>query len=202
VDSRLTISCALLAGLAMGCAQATPHAAARASKPASQLISLDEFDHMRLARAIFGETNRVRAEHGVSPLAPSPALDGAADEQASYMALMLSMEHGNPIPGEHSVADRVAHAGLDALRVGENLIMVPAQRPAGSAQPDYTYAAFASLLVDKWMDSPAHRATLLDPGYTHLGCAARLAHGVLSGDNRVFATQVFFLALPGDAAKG
>jgi len=189
-------------GLATGCAQVTPRAAAGAADPALQLISLADFDHARLARAIFDETNRVRAAQGVSPLAPSPALDGAADEQASYMALMLSMQHANPIPGERNVAERVAHAGLDASRVGENLIMMPAQRPAGSAQPNYSYAAFASFLVDKWMNSPAHRAAMLDPGFTHLGCAARLAHGVRPGDNRVFATQVFLQAPPKGSTKG
>jgi len=201
VSFRIVSAHALLVALVAGCAHVAPPAADESSGPLAQVISPGSFDRALLGRAIFGETNRVRSQHGVPPLAPSPGLDSAADEQASWMALMFRSEHGNPIPGEHTVADRIAHAGIVGLRAGENVLMMPAQRPAGPLRQDYTYAALAAFLVDSWLHSPAHRANLLDRGYTHLGCAARFAHGVMPGDQRVFAAQVFLTAFPKNASK-
>jgi uncharacterized protein YkwD len=201
VKLRHAATCALLTMLAAGCAQLGPPAAVAPDDPAGRAVSLDSFDQALLGRVMFAETNRVRVANGVSRLAHSAALDAAADEQASWTALTFHAGHANPIPGEHTAADRVAHAGLDGLRVGENAIMIPARRPAGSPQPDYTYGDLAAVLVDDWLNSPAHRANLLDPRYTLLGCAARVAHGVLPGDQRVFATQVFFQAYPKDPGK-
>jgi uncharacterized protein YkwD len=184
---------ALLAALIAGCAHVTPPAADVAAGPMARQISLANFDYGLLGAAIFEETNRVRVSNGLHALALHPALDAAAAEQASYMALMFRAQHSNPIPGEHTVVERVNRAGLFGPHIAENAIMMPAQPPAGSPRPDYTYAELAALIVDSWLNSPAHRANLLDPEYTYLGCAARAAHGVLHGDQRVFATQVFFV---------
>jgi uncharacterized protein YkwD len=188
--------------LAAGCAHVARPGPQAAADPTTQEIPLAHVDDGLLARAIFEETNRVRLDHGLPPLAALSALDAAAGEQASYMALICRAEHANPFPGEHTVTERVAHEGLLGSRVGENAIMMPAQRPADSARRDYTYAALADYLVAQWMDSPAHRANLLDPRYTHLGCAARIARGVLPGNRSVFATQVFFQRFSRDPSEG
>jgi uncharacterized protein YkwD len=201
VNLNRAIPTALLAALAAGCAQMNHGAEGAPGDPEGRVASLEGFDHALLGRAMFEETNRVRAANGVRPLAPSAPLDAAADDQASWMALVFRAQHDNPIPGEHDALERAEHAGLAALRVGENAIMVPLRPPAGSPQADYTYRALAAYIVDSWMGSPAHRANLLDPGYRHLGCAARAAHGVLPGDQRVFATQVFFLGNPKEPTK-
>lgn len=112
------------------------------------------------------------------------------------MALMLRAEHTNPVFGEHTVADRVRFTGLDMDRVGENVLMVPALRGPGSPRRDYTYAELAAFVVQTWMESPPHRANLLDTAFTQIGCAARIAHSV-PGDHRVFAAQVFCVPVPG-----
>jgi len=39
----------------------------------------------------------------------------------------------------------------------------------------YTYAAFARYAVQQWLHSPHHRANLLNPMFTHVGCAVRLS---------------------------
>jgi uncharacterized protein YkwD len=200
VRPRPIILNALLVALVAGCSHVNPRAASRAANPMDQVISLASFDDALLGRAIFEETNRVRAAQGVPQLAPNPALDAAAYEQASWTALVLDARHGNPIPGEHTAAQRVARAGLVGSRVGENAIMMPAQRPAGSQRPDYTYSELAAFLVDKWMNSPGHRANIVDPGFTLSGCATRIARGVVPPDQRVFAIQVFFVPFTGAAA--
>jgi uncharacterized protein YkwD len=159
-------------------------------------MSPENFDHELLARAIFEASNRVRAEHGVPALAHLAALDAAADEQATYLALALTVGHTSPIPRQRNLWERIAGQGLDVASAGENAIMMPARRPADAPNRDYTYAAYAAYLMEGWMNSPEHRETLLASRFTQLGCAARLAHGIARGDQRIFATQVFLLQAP------
>jgi uncharacterized protein YkwD len=187
------IAGALLGLLVAGCAQAPQAAAVRRDPALERVMSLDGFDPALLSRAIFEESNRVRVAHGSPPLGHLAALDAAADEQATYLALTLSVGHTNPFPKEHNVGERVVHEGLAPASVGENAIMMPARRPPDAPNRDYTYAAYAAFLLEGWMNSPEHRETLLDRKFTQLGCAARLAHGFRQGDQRVFALQVFFL---------
>lgn len=157
-------------------------------------MSLQDFDHAILSRAIFHETNAARAANGAPPLKGMPALDNAADMQATYLALTLTVGHQSMFPHEHDVGQRVAQAGLQAARVAENAIMMPARRAADAPKPDYTYREYAAFLVEGWLNSPDHRENMLDHRFTHLGCAARLANGFGARAERIFATQVFFLA--------
>jgi uncharacterized protein YkwD len=179
-----------------GCA----HLNSTAPEPAgvsaeAQIVVPANFDHALLARAIFEETNRVRLAHGVPPLARLPALDAAAEEQAFYMELALDAKHDNPIAGEHTTADRIAHAGLAPSAFGENVLMQSARDGVSPADPNYTYSSVAAACVNSWLGSPGHRENLLDPKFTHLGCAARLAR-VVSGETCVFAVQVFYRLPP------
>jgi uncharacterized protein YkwD len=194
VNSRRFALIALLAGFSAGCSQVDP--VGEKADPADRVMILGDFDHALLARAIFDESNRVRAVRGAPPLAHDPALDAAADEQAAHMALVLRAEHENPVPGELDVTERVARSGQSGALVAENVLMMPARRPAGAADRDFTYASYAASLVDAWMNSPGHRANLLNPDFGFLGCAAELAHGVRPGDQRVFAVQVFLAPFP------
>jgi uncharacterized protein YkwD len=152
----------------------------------------ENFDHELLARAIFDEANRVRAAHGVTALSRIPALDDAADEQASYLVLAMKAQHSNPFPGAHTVRERVERAGIHGGVLGENALWIPALRPVGAASRNYTYSEYASFLLAGWMNSPGHRANLLNPAFRQTGCATRFGHAVMDVDQRVYATQVFF----------
>ena len=154
----------------------------------------EDFDHELLARAIFEESNRVRAAHGLPALARTPALDAAADEQASYLVLAMKAQHSNPFPGAHTVRERVERAGLQGGLVAENALWIPVLRPAGSPNRYYTYSEYAAFLLAGWMNSPGHRANLLNPAFKLTGCASRFGHAVMAADQRVYATQVFFTA--------
>jgi uncharacterized protein YkwD len=158
-------------------------------------MSPQEFDHALLSRAIFQETNVARVANGATPLRALAALDNAAEMQARYLALTLTVGHLSMFPNEHNVAQRVAQAGLKAATVGENAIMMPAMRPIEGDGPPrpYTYQEYAAFLVEGWLNSPEHRETMMNPRFTHLGCAALLANGIGAQGQRVFATQVFFL---------
>ena len=100
------------------------------------------------------------------------------------------------------IRDRVAKEGLDTGRVGENVIMMSALRPDGAPPRGYTYAEYAALLVDAWMNSPPHRANILNPSFTYLGCAAQLGKGVRNGNDEIYADQVFLLARPVQGGLG
>ncbi|GAB4038875.1 hypothetical protein GCM10028809_58380 [Spirosoma gilvum] len=43
------------------------------------------------------------------------------------------------------------------------------------AYQPYTYASYARYAVQQWLDSPHHRVNLLNPSFTHVGCAALLS---------------------------
>ncbi len=194
---RQSVPIALLAGLLAGCAHVDPPATGAAQF--DRVMTAEDFDHSLLATAIFEESNRVRAANGVPALAHEPALDAAADEQAAYLALALRADHDNPFPGVHNATERVARAGLRGMAVAENAVMMRSQRPAGAPDREYTYSAYAAFLLQGWMNSPGHRANLLNPYFRLSGCAARLGHGILPRDQRVYATQVFFTPLPNNA---
>ena len=190
VNSRRGVVWGLVGALLSGCAQAP--------LPAPTLLDLDRvmttetFDPAQLSRAIFEESNRVRIEHGLPALRHLDALDAAAGEQATYLELSHTVGHQNPFPDEHDIGQRITHVGLASSHATENAIRMPARRPDDEAVRDYTYAEYAAFLLEGWMNSPGHRANLLDPHVNCLGCAARISHGIVPGDPTVYATQVFY----------
>jgi uncharacterized protein YkwD len=56
----------------------------------------------------------------------------------------------------------------------------------------HTYASFAARVVDDWMNSPPHRANLVNPELTSLGCAARTCLSWRGRQEQIYAVQVFF----------
>jgi uncharacterized protein YkwD len=186
------IPASLLALLIAGCAH-SPDLSKRDSA-LDQAMTVQGFDHALLSRAIFRQTNAVRVANGAPLLEALPELDDAADMQATYLALNLTVGHHSMFPHEHDVGQRVVRTGLVPSSVGENTIMMPARRPPEGPQGDYTYREYAAFLVEGWMNSPDHRETMLLHKFTGLGCAARIANGFGTRNERVFATQVFFRA--------
>jgi len=158
-------------------------------------MAAETFDPVLLSRAIFEESNRVRVEHGLQELAHMNALDAAAGEQATYLALSQTIGHESSFPKEHNLGERITHVGLTASHASENAIRMPIRRPEEEAMRNYTYAEYATFLVDGWMNSPSHSANLLDPRVNFLGCAARLSRGIVHGDSTVYATQVFYVKI-------
>ncbi len=140
-------------------------------------------DPARLAAAIFAETNRVRKEHRRRALRALPGLATAAEEQAAYMALVLRATHTNVRAEAADAVARVERAGLLPRVVAENV--------ATLTRDGKNEEQLAAALVAAWMQSPGHRANLLNDQMTHLGCAARFAR-LASGSEAVFSVQVFF----------
>ncbi|MSU24542.1 MAG: CAP domain-containing protein [Opitutus sp.] len=153
-------------------------------------MTLDSFDAALFAREVFRESNRVRERHQLPKLRADPRLDAAADEQATMMALQAHIDHRNPRPGLDRAIDRVLHQGVETQLVIENVARTNLRERVDDGWRRRTYAQLAAVLVQQWMDSPPHRASLLHREITHLGVAAH-ASLIPPTQEDVFAAQVF-----------
>jgi uncharacterized protein YkwD len=120
------------------------------------------------------ETNRQRAANGGLPaLSFNSQLAAAAQVKADDLFARQYFEHESPT-GE-GPGDLAANAGYEYIIVGENLAM-------GNFEND-------AVLVQAWMDSPGHRANILNTQYTEIGVAVK--RGVYEGYNVWMAVQEF-----------
>jgi hypothetical protein len=121
------------------------------------------------------ETNRHRAAAALPALKENTTLNRAAANKLNDMFAQQYFEHVNPDgkgPGE--VAEE---AGYAFLRVGENLAL-------GNFTSD-------AELVQAWMDSPGHRANILEENFTEIGIAT--GKGTFEGQSVWLAVQTFGL---------
>lgn len=190
----------------------TPEEFAR--RPEAQArVEFGAFDRELMAAAIFHETNRVRAQLGLAPFAPQPQLDRAADLKATVGVVQTELTHANPTPLMAQPSDRVVAVGLRYRQVGENIARLSLyDLPAGTRQVIVreragrteflnpatrrpaellSYAGFAEAVLRSWMDSPGHRAHIVNPELTALGTAARPCRSPVAQHEQVYAVQVF-----------
>jgi uncharacterized protein YkwD len=183
--------------------------AAGMNAPARDELIIATLDEPRLAREIFAETNRVRGRLGLPAFRADARLDGAAETQARIGHLQRPVSHTLPFPSIATPLDRVRAMGVAARLVSENLAVLSAFDAPHGAQfyrlrgetelrdsvtgrvlRRHTYASFAAAIVEAWMNSPGHRANIVDPRLEALGCAVQGLAGRDSTES-VFAVQVF-----------
>ncbi|MGD1898836.1 MAG: CAP domain-containing protein [Phormidesmis sp.] len=97
-------------------------------------------------------TNEFRRKNGLKPLVLDQSLEKAADRHSQAMAKEDFFSHTGK-QGE-SPSDRAKSAGYESGFVGENIA-------AGYGTPE--------LVVQGWIDSPGHRANLLNSSYNEIG---------------------------------
>ena len=107
-----------------------------------------------VTRAIVDLTNHVRAENNLPPLDESRALAEGAQLHSDDMARLDQMLHDIPGIPLGSLPDRARFVHYDYQRLGENIAFNQAD---------------AATVVSAWMNSPAHRENMLDPGFTDIG---------------------------------
>jgi uncharacterized protein YkwD len=159
----------------------------RASRPPVLAAAAPAEVSRALAAALLAETNRIRRLHHLPPLRERHELTAAADDQAAFLALTLSAQHGSPLRGQETPYDRVRRRGFEPERVAEN---VASTGLAGDDEEPPTIEAVAALLVEQWMNSPGHRANILSRDMTHFGGAVRFAR-FLGRRWCAFGVQVF-----------
>lgn len=207
------------------CVAATLAAGATPSRPPGDPVAefwrqpaLDEtinhagFDRELMARAIFHETNRVRANLGLRPFGIFPKLDEAADLEAAVGKVYQPPSHTNPFPMIGTPMARVKYVGLKPGQVAENIALLPVHdiglnvgvgvtvregrrqfvHPGTHEElKPSTYRKFAATVVQGWMESPPHRANIVNPVLRYLGCSVQPTTSLL-GLEQLFCVQVFF----------
>lgn len=113
-----------------------------------------------LERALLKETNAARARFGLAPLQAHEGLARAARGHAQEMARLGFFSHSGPNPESATLEHRLARAGVASTTAGENLALLRGQQDLAEAA------------VEGWLQSPPHRAALLNGDYTHVGFGA------------------------------
>jgi len=122
---------------------------------------------------VLAQVNALRARHGLRPLRLSTRLDAAASLHSRQMAERGFFAHESANGGAYwrRIERFYGSKGFGSWTVGENLAW---------ASPSLD----ARETVRLWMQSPPHRATLLNPAWREIGVAAvrsSAAPGVFKG---------------------
>lgn len=175
----------LLAGfaVAMGGFQVT--APARAEDP-KVAVEVREPVAADLNFAVVEETNRVRSAAELRQLRLMSGLAGAAEDLAAANALRLDLSHGSALAGQATLGERLAHRRTEPETAAENVGIVALPADAKSVDA----SDVARRLVAGWMESPGHRANILDGTMTHIGTAVQLVRGP-RGRWYAYGVQVF-----------
>lgn len=123
------------------------------------------------------ETNLQRKANGLSELVENNLLSESALAKANDMFLNQYFEHTSP--GGVSSGDLVQSYGYEYIVTGENLIL-------GNFEDE-------TELVQAWMDSPGHRANILNTRYKEIGVS--IVKGTYEGQTVWISVQEFGLPL-------
>ena len=124
------------------------------------------------------KTNDERRTRGLPELAANAKLAAAARVKADDLFARQYFEHVSPTGA--GPADLAREAGYEYIEIGENLAL-------GNFSDDAD-------LVRAWMESPGHRANILNKEYEEIGVA--VGKGTFEGETTWMAVQVFGRPLP------
>ena len=105
-------------------------------------------------------TNSARSQNGYAALVE----DGALSEAAAVRAREIARSFSHTRPSGASFSSALSESGVSYLRAGENI---------ASGQK----SAFE--VVNAWMNSPGHRANILNSSYSRIGSASVNINGTL-----------------------
>ena len=133
-------------------------------------------------RYLFDAANRERAARGLQQLRWNNQLAAAARQHAILMAQRNEISH--QFPGEADMTARASRAGARFSQLAENVAEAPS----------------ASEIHSGWMNSPPHRANLLDPELDSIGISVAERNGELFASED-FSRAVENLSLEQQEAK-
>ena len=107
-----------------------------------------------------GIQNSARSQNGYAALVE----DGALSEAAAVRAREIARSFSHTRPSGASFSSALSESGVSYLRAGENI---------ASGQKS------ASEVVNAWMNSPGHRANILNSSYSRIGSASVNIDGTL-----------------------
>lgn len=123
-----------------------------------------------LADQVLQLVNLERAERALQPVVVSPVLTKVAEDYACRMVEGKFFGHRDPTTG-HGPAERALSGKYAFFAIGENLA-------AGQEA--------AADVMKVWMESPPHRALILDPAWKEIGIAVRA-----DGEDTIYWVQEF-----------
>ncbi len=145
-----------------------------------------------LDATIFWLTNLERKKYALKPFQFHPKLRQMALLHSNQMRLHHFFSHENPHEERYKTLthrlDRVKDRTFDGfMTYGENIALYPTLKegsfvvrasngythfynPDGTEMTPYNYLEYAQEVVKGWMNSPGHRANILNPSYEYLGC--------------------------------
>ena len=135
-------------------------------------------DETSLVDQIIARSNQVRKENGVRPVAKLNYLNEAANGHSSEMARLKYFSHTSPTVGHERPKFRIEQAGGWDMSIAENIY-----RSAGVPE-----AEVAQDVVDAFLNSPIHRANLLNPKFNSMGIGVTRV-----GQDEWAVTQLFSL---------
>jgi uncharacterized protein YkwD len=130
-----------------------PAAPATPTFPASSVPSVPG-TMSALEQAVVDLTNQARQQNGLAPLLVNAALVRSAEIQSANMAQLNVLSHTLTGVAQPTLQSRAAAVGYAYSWLGENIA--------------FNYPDAASL-VAAWMNSPEHRANMLNPNFTDVG---------------------------------
>lgn len=150
-------------------------------------VRLDAPDQSLFGEAVLYFSNRARTAHGAAALHPDAGLARAAGDHARNMARLRTHSHVLPVRGQRDLGQRIHRQSLSFRLAAENIAMDKVLRllgrpiaiahegcrftygDTGAPVPAHTYASLARQVVDRWLASPKHRASLLSTRFTRFG---------------------------------
>lgn len=158
----------------------------RLHPPVVQVMERAKMDVGLLNAAIFFATNAEREKRKLPMFQASRALTACAFEHSRDMALENFFSHENPNdPTKRTAWQRMEAKGMKSGERAENIAM--------RTTNGLTYLAFADEMVKLWMNSPGHRANILNRNLAFLGCGV---HACTCPKFHVYATQNFASVVP------
>lgn len=125
-----------------------------------------------LPAVVVEETNDERADGAIGPLLRNTTLDRAAQRKAEHMAELGYFAHY--APDGTSPWHWFRSVNYPFVHAGENLAV---------------HFNDSQAVVEAWMDSPTHRANIMNGNYTEIGIG--VAEGEFEGYDTVFVVQLF-----------
>ncbi len=168
--SILAIALAFLSVFAAGAGAET--------KPLRTLAAADQLESQ-----VLSELNKIRRQHGLTPLRLSQPLTSAADAHSRAMGTHGFFDHDSRDGSEFwkRVQRWYGPDGFHTWSVGENLLWASGELSAPAA-------------LKLWMESPGHRKNILTARWREIGLSAlkvQSAPGVYRGRDVVIITTDF-----------
>lgn len=143
-----------------------------ASRFSSELGSILGYSSEITTTSVITDTNAERNERGLSTLTENATLSAAARAKAADMFAEQYWAHTSP--GGKQPWDFMREAEYRYTSAGENLAR------------DFMLTAD---MMDAWMNSPTHRANIVNPNYREIGVA--VVNGTLEGVETTLVVQMF-----------